>query len=276
MPTKGTLPTAREMEGQVLAALQELGGEAYFTRIDQQIKGNLEPLVYISQFKKETQDFYETSFSSKCARARRSLRKQGLIESGTQRGHWRLNVGSQIEPSKVRKQGTSRVSNFVAEAIEKLEEIGASPDAIDTIRELWLEFQTTAEVSRDTEANKEVEKKALDFIRKRERNKRWHRPTNSNNKGFDLYQTDSGKRSGNITVWCEVKSLSGKFSSVSLTAAEFEEAQKRGDSYWLYIVEGVDKLDKGGEPSLLRIQNPAGKAERFSYRHRPWRSAAEP
>ena len=183
MPTKGKLPTAREMEGQVLAALQELEGDAYFSIIDHQIKENLEPLVYVSQFRKETRDFYETSFSSKCARARRSLRKQGLLIRGIQKGHWRLNLNQQQTPSKVRRAGTSRVENFAAEAMEKLKNGGFSDEAVNVIRELWLEFRMASPEARPSFIhNKEVEAKAISFIRQRE--KGWHN-ANEGNPGFN-------------------------------------------------------------------------------------------
>ena len=274
MPTKGKLPTAREIEGQILAALHELNGDAHYTNIDEQVRENLEPLVYISQFRKETQTFYETTFAGKCATARRSLRKQGSLSIGARKGHWRLNVVPQPEPSKIRKPGTSRVENFAAEALERLKTEEVSPAAINAIRELWQEFQmATPAPSPDAGANREVEEKALKFIQEKE--KSWRRPANSNNKGFDLYQTESGRKNGKIIRWCEVKSLSGDYSRVSLTRAEFECALEHGEDYWLYIVENVALLDQGGEPNLIRIQNPAGKAERFSYGNSDWRKAAQ-
>lgn len=115
--------------------------------------------------------------------------------------------------------------------------------------------------------NLAVEKAAIKFIRRIE--KGWH-TTRTNNPGFDLFQTDSGRKNGKITVWCEVKSLSGKFSGVSLTHTEFKKAQECGDAYWLYIVEEAQSAN----PKLLKIQNPAGKAERFTYGQR-WRGVAE-
>ena len=273
MPTKGKLPTAREIEGQILAALHQLNGDAHYKNIDEQVRENLD-WVYVREFRKETQDFWGTSFSSKCAQARRSLRKQGSLSRVAKMGHWRLNVVPPPEPSKKRKQGTSRVENFAAESLERLESKGVSPDAINAIRELWLEFRmATPEPSPDAEAIKKVEEQALKFIQQQE--KGWLCPANSNNKGFDLYQTESGRKNGKIIRWCEVKSLSGKFNRVSLTKAEFECAQEHGENYWLYIVENVALLDQGGEPSLIRIQNPAGKAERFSYGNSDWRKAAQ-
>lgn len=269
MPTKGKLPTAKEMEGQVLAALQEMDGEAYYSTIDERVKENLEPLVLVSQFKVASQSFYETTFANKCAQARRSLRKQGSLAMGAKKGYWRFNQVPRIEPSKVRKPGTSRVSNFAAEAIERLEKQRVSPAAINSILELFWEFTSPdPEPRQSNEENREVEAKAIAFILREEKDKGWQRPQNPNNPGFDLYQTD---RRGRITCWCEVKGLSGKFSRVSLTKTEFEEARKRGERYWLYIVENVGR----GKPNLIRIKDPAGKSERFTYRHPAWRSMAE-
>lgn len=269
MPTKGKLPTAKEMEGQVLAALQELDGEVRYTCLDKKVKDNLEPLVLISEFKIETQSFYETTFANKCAQARRSLRKQGILVRGAARGSWRIN--KLPKPSKVRP-GTSRVSNFAAEAIERLEKQRVSPAAINSILELFWEFAPPdLEPRPSNEENREVEAKAIAFIRRVEKDKGWQSPQNPNNPGFDLYRTESGRKNGKITVWCEVKGLSGKFSRVSLTKTEFEEARKRGERYWLYIVENATSKN----PNLIRIKDPAGKAERFTYRHPAWRGAAE-
>lgn len=267
MPTKGKLPTAKEMEGQVLAALQELDGEVRYTCLDKKVKDNLEPLVLISEFKIETQSFYETTFANKCAQARRSLRKQGILVRGAARGSWRFN--KLPKPSKVRKPGTSRVSNFAAEAIERLEKQRVAPAAINSILELFWEFaQPDLEPRPSNEENREVEAKAIAFILRVEKDKGWQHPQNPNNPGFDLFQTD---RRGRIIRWCEVKGLSGKFSRVSLTSTEFEEARKRGERYWLYIVENATSK----KPNLIRIKDPAGKAERFTYRHPAWRSVAE-
>ena len=284
MPTKGKLPTAREMEGQVLAALQELKGEDYYTEwgeiryteIDARVKENLKPFVLLSEFSKESQSFYETTFANKCAQARRGLRKQDLLAMGIRKGHWRFNQVPQMKPSKKRKPGTSRVSNFAAEAIELLEKQRVPPAAnksiraaIKSIEDLFIEFQMAGpEVQPNHAKNMEVEAKAIAFIQQKEKDKGWQRPETTNNPGFDLYQTD---RRGRVNLWCEVKGLSGKFNGVSLTHTEFKEALKRGKRYWLYIVENVGS----GRPNLIKINDPAGKAERFTYRHPAWRKAAD-
>ena len=269
MPTKGKLPTAKEMEGQVLAALQELDGEAYYAAINERVAANLKPFVLVSELKKESQSFYGKFLADRCAQARKSLRVQETIERGNRKGFWRISRKASPKPSKVRKPGTSRVSNFAAEAIERLEKQRVSPTAINSILELFWEFTSPdPEPRQGNEENREVEAKAIAFILREEKDKGWQRPQNPNNPGFDLCQTD---RRGRVICWCEVKGLSGKFSRVSLTKTEFEEALKRGERYWLYIVENVGR----GKPNLIRINNPAGKAERFTYRHPAWRSVAE-
>lgn len=271
MPTKGKLPTAKEMEGQVLAALQELDGEAYYADINERVEANLKPFVRVSELKKESQSFYGKFLADRCAQARKSLRAQETIERGNRKGCWRISRKARPKPSKV-GPGTSRVSNFAAEAIERLKKQRVSPAAINAILELFWEFAPPdLEPRPSNEENREVEAKAIAFIRRVEKDKGWQCPQNPNNPGFDLYRTESGRKNGKITVWCEVKGLSGKFSRVSLTKTEFEEARKRGERYWLYIVENATSKT----PNLIRIKDPAGKAERFTYRHPAWRGVAE-
>lgn len=95
--------------------------------------------------------------------------------------------------------------------------------------------------------------------------------TKVGNPGFDLYQTDAG---GEIVKWCEVKSLSGGWGEhpVGLSHTQFKLAQEKGDAYWLYVVEHA------GDPErirLLRIQDPAGLAETFTFDD-GWAEIAEP
>ena len=273
MPTKGKLPTAREMEGQVLAALQELGGPQRYTEIDKRVKENLEPFVYFSEFKSETKGFYETTFATKCAAARRSLRKQGKVDRSKKLGEWQLYSGSSLQqPVTIKrgKRGANRVTDFAAEAEKRLKESGASSESLQVIRQLWGEFQMAEPEPHPTNAaNRQVEAAAIAFIRKIEPN--WQpadTADNPNNPGFDLYQTD---RNGKKNLWCEVKGLSKEFNRVSLTAREFNEARKRGKRYWLYVVENAESDNS----ALIKINDPANKAKRFSYGSNSWRRVAE-
>ena len=108
-----------------------------------------------------------------------------------------------------------------------------------------------------------VENAAIKHILCIEEKSKWQ-TTPINNPGFDLYRVDEN---GRKFMWCEVKAISGKFDArhpVSLTRREFEEAQKRGDAYWLYVVENVGSYDT----RIIKIQDPAGKAERFRFGER--------
>lgn len=267
-PEKVKLPTAKGMEVQILAALQELNGVARYTDIDARVKENLKRLAPGYPFDDPSQSFYETAFADKCAQARRALRKQGFLKMGDKKGHWRF---SHIPPGKPPKPAPSK-SKFAEAAIKLLSEQGVPPAAINSLRKLLLEFEMNEPEARLSDHdNREVEAKAIDFILEREKDKVWQRPDNPNNPGFDLYQTQSGRKNGKKTVWCEVKSLSGKFSRVSLTHTKFKEALKRGKRYWLYIVENVGS----GNETLIKINDPAGKAERFTYRHPAWQKAVD-
>ncbi len=113
----------------------------------------------------------------------------------------------------------------------------------------------------------DVEAAAIKHIRKTEPKMKW-RTTRTNNPGFDLYQVG---KNGVIIAWCEVKAISGPSDrSVALTRREFEEAQLRGQDYWLYVVENVGTSN----PNIIRIQDPAGKTERFQFGH-DWRNKAQ-
>ena len=103
-----------------------------------------------------------------------------------------------------------------------------------------------------------LEELALRHIETRE--PAWAR-TEQGNPGFDLYQTDAD---GEIVRWCEVKSLSGAWGDrpVTMSHTQFEWAQEKGDAFWLYVVEHADDPD---QIRILRIQDPAGQAETFTF-----------
>ncbi len=114
-------------------------------------------------------------------------------------------------------------------------------------------------------ARMDLEASAIEFILDREPD--WRR-TRTNNPGFDLYR---GPSIDSATQWCEVKAMTGTLDDrpVGMSAVQFECAQDRGNSYWLYVVEraGTDG------PQLVAIQDPAGKAKTFMF-DRGWRSVA--
>lgn len=93
--------------------------------------------------------------------------------------------------------------------------------------------------------------------------------TPAHNPGFDLYEAGED---GTPTRWCEVKAMAGSLENrpVGLSRTQFECAQKRAGAYWLYIVEhaGTEQAD------IVRIQDPAGKAQTFAF-DRGWRAVAD-
>lgn len=112
-----------------------------------------------------------------------------------------------------------------------------------------------------------LEEQAIAFILEKEPNLQ---RTSPNNPGFDLIQTGPN---GVPVRWIEVKAMTGDLSNrpVGLSRAQFEEAQRRGDRYWLYIVEHANTPERA---RVVRIQNPAGKAQTFTFDH-GWISVAE-
>ena len=117
----------------------------------------------------------------------------------------------------------------------------------------------------DQEKRMELESRAIDFIIDRE--PEWQR-TPRDNPGFDLFKGTDGEQH----TWCEVKAMSGDLGTrpVSLSRKQFRCAQKHGAKYWLYIVERAGRSDA----RIVRIQDPAGKAETFTF-DKGWLAVAE-
>lgn len=92
-----------------------------------------------------------------------------------------------------------------------------------------------------------------------------------NNPGYDLECRLA--EGGEVERFIEVKSLSGDWGNdgVGLTVTEFESAQKKGDQYWLYVVERASSE----KYTIHRIQNPGRKANWFFF-DRGWSQVAEP
>ena len=111
-----------------------------------------------------------------------------------------------------------------------------------------------------------LESSAIEFIL--DGDPSWQQ-TDTNNPGFDLYR---GSTIETATHWCEVKAMTGTLDDrpVGMSSTQFENAQRRGDAYWLYVVEraGTER------PNLVAIQDPAGKAKTFTF-DLGWRSAAD-
>lgn len=108
------------------------------------------------------------------------------------------------------------------------------------------------------QARMSLEEKAIAFILSKEPSLQ---RTPANNPGFDLYEADPD---GQEIRWVEVKAMSGTFDNrpATLTKTQFEFAQKRQNACWLYVVENA------GDPAqsrIVKIQNPAGKAQTFTF-----------
>ncbi len=93
--------------------------------------------------------------------------------------------------------------------------------------------------------------------------------TPDGNPGFDLYEADG---SGKQIRWVEVKSMTGSLQDrpVGLSHTQFDCARKKGDAYWLYVVEHATDPTQA---RVLRIQNPAGLARTFTF-DRGWSQIA--
>lgn len=94
--------------------------------------------------------------------------------------------------------------------------------------------------------------------------------TAKHNPGYDLFEKDA---SDQPTRWIEVKAMTGSLDDrpVGLSHTQFECAREHASAYWLYIVEHAGERE---EATLVRIQDPAGKAKTFTF-DRGWRVAAE-
>ena len=94
--------------------------------------------------------------------------------------------------------------------------------------------------------------------------------TPTNNPGFDLSQPGVGEQP---VKWVEVKAMKGTLHdrSVGLSSTQFECAQEHGEAYWLYVVEQAGSPE---DARIVRIQDPAGKAQTFTF-DQGWTAVSE-
>ena len=120
--------------------------------------------------------------------------------------------------------------------------------------------------SLDHESRMKLEAKAIARILEAESD--WKR-TPANNPGYDLYKVDEDDQP---IRWCEVKAMSGSLEDrpVGLSHTQFNYAIKHRGSYWLYVVEHADDEQRS---RIVRIQDPAGKAQTFTF-DRGWLNVA--
>lgn len=89
-----------------------------------------------------------------------------------------------------------------------------------------------------------------------------HQVMPPNHPGYDIRAIDEEGRE----QYMEVKALSGTWDSqnpAQLTRTEFAEARKKGERYWLYVVEYATSKDA----QVYRIQDPANKASHYLFDH---------
>lgn len=93
--------------------------------------------------------------------------------------------------------------------------------------------------------------------------------TPEDNPGFDLFESSGG---GQQIRWVEVKSMTGTLEDrpVGLSHVQFECARKKGDGYWLYVVEHATDPKQA---RVIRIQNPVGHVRTFTF-DRGWSKIA--
>lgn len=94
--------------------------------------------------------------------------------------------------------------------------------------------------------------------------------TRANNPGYDVISRDA---SGNPLRYIEVKGCGGAWGSagVGVSAPQFNEARRRGEEFWLYVVEHAED---DNAYCLYAIQNPALKVDTFFY-DGGWKNLAE-
>lgn len=117
------------------------------------------------------------------------------------------------------------------------------------------------------EARMDLESKAIAFILDKEPDLK---RTPEGNRGYDLYEP--GPDGEPPVKYVEVKAMSGTFKNrpATLSKTQFESAQKHQDAFWLYVVENAGDP----EPRIVKIQNPAGKAQAFTF-DRGWVELSE-
>ena len=98
----------------------------------------------------------------------------------------------------------------------------------------------------DGESNSKTEEAAIDFVLKEDLDLIDANEDNPNNPGYDLHNKEKDK-------FIEVKGVSGEFTWVSMTIAQFKCAIEKGDQYWLYVVEYAES----DEPKLYKLHDLA-------------------
>lgn len=166
----------------------------------------------------------------------------GTATSGSIGGHWTDGKSDTTGASAgTRTSGSGGVRQFISYVGAHPDNDEQDPDGLDQSARMALEEKAIIHIlSHDPELAR----------------------TPTNNPGFDLFESGAD---GSPVRWIEVKAMTGNLMNrpVGLSRTQFECAREHGDSYWLYVVEQV------GDDSIriVKIQDPAGKAQTFTFDH---------
>lgn len=182
-----------------------------------------------------------------------------------QKKYWELAEQAQDRPQyrMARDEAGRRVEELEQRRDQKLEDL----KHLRVLRPGPVRYLGSAEVRpallRDAEhdamhSDPEVERRAMELVMQYEREQGWT-PTDVSKRydgsGFDIRSIGPADEYGKHPVRrIEVKGRSGYNRPVALTPNEWTQAQRHGDSYWLYVVWGAGQDQ---EPQLIRVQNPA-------------------
>lgn len=157
------------------------------------------------------------------------------------------NSVTSLRTTDVKRTGESR--QFISYvAIHPDQEEGADPDGLSQQARMNLEEEA---IKLICSVEPELER------------------TPPNNPGFDLVEHND---TDEAVKWVEVKAMKEDLYQrpAGISRTQFEYARQHGEGYWLYIVEFAGIPEKA---RILRIQNPAGKAQTFTF-DRGWVSVA--
>ena len=159
-------------------------------------------------------------------------------DTGEERSGQRTDVTPLRAPDRKRTSGNRQFISYVAVHPDQEEE--SDPDSLTQ------------------QARMDLEEKAIERILSGEPGLE-RMPTN--NPGFDLIEHNGA---GEPVKWVEVKAMKGELRQrpVGMSRVQFEYARNHGEAYWLYIVEyaGAPEMAR-----VVRIQDPAGKAQTFTF-----------
>jgi superfamily II DNA or RNA helicase len=169
-----------------------------------------------------------------------------------------------------RDEAARRVDEFEARQTQKLDDL----KHLRVLRPGTVRYLGSAEVipvaviagAHDAmHSDPEVERRAMEYVMQYEQERGWT-PTDVSQRhdgsGFDIRSIGPADENGKRPVRrIEVKGRSGYNRPVALTPNEWIQAQRHGDTYWLYVVWGAGQNQ---EPQHIEIQNPVVRLGRYA------------